>query len=91
MQCNGILDEVNLITCWVKKKRTKTEQWLQRNWSILISSRDIPLLLYPVISSCGDLVSRLIQKCLQFLLLKVNDVTSLNLIRTIQGLKEKVS
>ena len=32
-----------------EEKRTETEQWLERNWSILMSSQDITLLLYPVV------------------------------------------
>ena len=42
-----------------EEQRTKTDQWLQRNWSILRPSQDITLLLYPLISSRRDLVSDL--------------------------------
>ena len=58
-----------------KEKRTKTEQWLQRNWSILTSSQDTTLLLYPVIKSRGDLVLDSSTHICNFLL-KVDDVIS---------------
>ena len=50
IQYNSTLDEIRVITCWVKKIRTK-------NWSILMSSEDTTLLLHPVMSSGGDPVS----------------------------------
>ena len=56
-------------------KRTKTEQWLERNWSMLMLSQDVMLLLYPMIDSLGYLVSDSSKQVCNFLL-KFDDVTS---------------
>ena len=56
-------------------------------------SQDIKLLLYLVISSRGDLVSALFKHFYKFLI-KMDDVTNLNLIRRIRELnspKEKLT
>ena len=50
LQYYGTLDEIRLITCLVKKKKAKI-------WSILMSSQDTTLSLYPMMSSYGDPVS----------------------------------
>ena len=49
LQCNAAVDEIRVITSWVKKKN--------KNWSILMSSQDITLLLCGLISSHRYLVS----------------------------------
>ena len=50
MEYNGTLR-------WNTSNHMLSEEKSKRNWSILISSPDATLLLYPVMSSCGDLVS----------------------------------
>ena len=59
--------------------------------SLLISSQDIALLLYPVISSCRDLVSAQFKYVYTLILLKICDVTIENLIRKIQEKSPKVT
>ena len=63
---NATLDEIWVITCWVMKKKERDTAialclvmtlLLISFWTILMSSQDITLLLCPVISSRGDLVS----------------------------------
>ena len=48
---NDTLDEIWVIACYVKEKKSK------RNWSMLMSSQDTTLLLYPVMSKCRYPVS----------------------------------
>ena len=61
-----------------EEKRTK-------NWSIIISSQNKTLLLYAMMSSCGDPVSPH-SNSFTFFPIKVNDVTIKNLISKMQKL-----
>ena len=51
-----------------------SEEKKNRNSSIIMLSQDITLLLYPVVSSRGDLVSALLKHVYDFLI-KIDDVT----------------
>ena len=52
-----------------------TEEKEDSYWSVLMSSQIITLLLYPVISSRGDLVlGSLIQTCSPIFKIKIDDV-----------------
>ena len=53
MKYNDTLDEIQVITCQVKKKSKKF-------WSMLMSSKDITLLLHPVMRN-ADVQFQLIQ------------------------------
>ena len=72
----------SVVTCWVKKK----EQKLINTYDHICYHNKTTILLYPVTSSRGNLVSASLKHVAIFFK-KVDDVTIQNLIRRIRELK----